>query len=97
MATPTIGATRPVVTLVHTSGCHFCDDAATALSALAAEFPLTVDAIDVTDARGAALAHRHRPALFPLVLVDDVFFSAGRLPRRKLRQLLDLRVGTKVT
>jgi len=26
--------------------------------------------------------------MFPLVLVDDAFFSTGRLPRGKLRRLL---------
>jgi len=37
---------------------------------------------------GQALLHRHGTGMFPLVLVDGAFFSAGRLARRKLARLL---------
>ena len=37
---------------------------------------------------GAALVAEHHAPMFPLVLVDEAFFSAGRLPRGKLRRLL---------
>lgn len=79
------------VTVVHSPACHFCDDARAALADLATEFPLTVEYLDCTEPRGAALIREHRAGMYPLVLVDDAFFSAGRLPRKKLRAQLSSR------
>ena len=36
---------------------------------------------------------RHRTPMSPLVLLDDTFFSSGRIPRRKLEKLLKSRYG----
>lgn len=80
--------TGPVVTVVRTAACHFCEDATVALRELSHEFPLSVVLVDATEPRGSALLREHRPAMFPLVLVDGAYFSAGRLPRGKLRKLL---------
>ena len=55
---------------------------------LAIRYPLTVESIDVRSAEGLRLMARHRAALSPLVLLDGVFFSHGRLPRRKLHKTL---------
>ena len=82
---------RPVVTVVRTAACHFCEDATAALHELNDEFPFTVVLIDATEPGGSALLREHRPAMFPLVLVDGAYFSAGRLPRGKLRKLLAAR------
>ena len=79
------------VTLVHSAACHFCDDARSALDALAHDFALEVTEIDLESADGAALVALHRPAMNPLVLVDGAYFSAGRLPRKKLTKLLEQR------
>jgi len=79
------------VTLVHSVACHFCDDARSALDALALDFALEVTEIDLESADGAALVALHRPAMNPLVLIDGAYFSAGRLPRRKLVKLLEER------
>ena len=79
------------VTVVHSPACHFCDDARAALADLATEFPLTVEYLDCTEPRGAALIREHRAGMYPLVLVDGGFFSAGRLPRKKLRAQLTAR------
>ena len=78
-------------TVVHSPACHFCDDARTVLADLATEFPLTVEFVDCADPRGAALIREHRAGMYPLVLVDGGFFSAGRLPRKKLRAQLSSR------
>lgn len=83
---------RPVVTLVQAPACHFCDDAEAALADLARSYPMTVERVDVRSEAGHELVRRHRPALNPLVLVDGAYFSAGRLPRRKLAQLLGQRL-----
>lgn len=77
------------VTVVRTSACHFCEDALEALAAMDREFPLSVELIDAGEPEGVALLREHRAAMFPLVLVDGRYFSVGRLPRRKLRALLE--------
>lgn len=77
------------ITLVHSPACHFCDDARRALADLAQEYPITVDLVDARDPQGQQLVARHRAPMYPLILVDGAFFSSGRLPRRKLRRLLD--------
>jgi len=79
------------VTLIHSAACHFCDDARSALDALAHDFALAVTEIDLESADGTALVALHRPAMSPLVLVDGAYFSAGRLPRKKLTKLLEQR------
>jgi len=86
-----------VITIVHTAACHFCADARAGLAELGREHPLRVDYVEATTQAGLALLARHRVPMFPLVLVDGEFFSHGRLPRGKLRRLLDARqpVGTR--
>jgi glutaredoxin len=75
------------VTLVVSSGCHFCHDAEDALDELGGEFP-GGDAGRSAQPDGHGLAQRHGAAMSPLVLLDGAFVSAGRLPRNKLRKLL---------
>jgi hypothetical protein len=79
------------VTVVHSPACHFCDDARAVLTDLATEFPLTIEYLDCTEPRGAALIRKHRAGMYPLVLLDGAFLSAGRLPRKKLRAQLTSR------
>jgi hypothetical protein len=76
------------VTLVHAPACHFCEDAQHQLDAFAGRFPLVVREVGIDSVEGRRLVAAHRPAMSPLVLVDGAYFSAGRLPRRKLESLL---------
>ncbi|MHB1063873.1 MAG: thioredoxin domain-containing protein [Georgenia sp.] len=76
------------ITVVHAPACHFCDDAERVLAVLAERFPLEVRVVEIESPEGDRLVAEHRPAMTPLVLVDDAFFSAGKLPRRKLEKLL---------
>lgn len=80
-----------MITLVGAPACHFCEDARAALAEFGHDYELDVDEVDAESDVGADLVARHRPAMFPLVLVDGLFFSVGRLPRGKLRRLLDAR------
>jgi hypothetical protein len=80
--------TTTIITLVHAPACHFCADARDALTELARQHPIRVDPVAADSDTGRGLIGAHRPAMFPLVLVDGGFFSAGRLPRRKLHALL---------
>jgi hypothetical protein len=81
----------PTITVVHAPACHLCSDAQQALIVLEQEIPFQVDLIEAGSVAGTALVGTHRPTMFPLVLIDGVFFSQGRLPRRKLRTLLESR------
>jgi hypothetical protein len=83
-----------VITVVRSPACHLCDDAGAALADLAAEYPIRVEMVDADSAGGKALVGEHRPGMFPLVLVDGAVFSQGRLPRRKLRALLNRQAVT---
>lgn len=80
------------VTVVHAPACHFCDDAETALSELSERYAIDIGRVEIDSPQGRALVAHHRPAMNPLVLVDGQFFSAGRLPRKKLTRLLDAQV-----
>ena len=85
-----------VVTLVHSTACHFCDDAAATLDALAATHPLEIRTVALDSPEGVDLVARHRPAMNPLVLIDGEYFSSGRLPRKKLIKQLDERAAAGV-
>nr|WP_202627425.1 glutaredoxin [Cellulomonas sp. APG4] len=65
-----------------------CHDAAEALARLASEHPLEILTLEADSPEGRALVAEHRPAMSPLVLLEGRYFSAGRLPRRKLTRAL---------
>ena len=83
------GASAIDITVVHTPACHLCDEAEQALTVLAARYPLRVRVVELESSEGVRLTQQHRPAMNPLVVVDGRFFSAGRLPRKKLTALLE--------
>ena len=78
----------PTVTLLVTTGCHYCEDARGELTARAGVGELELEVVSVDSQQGRALQAVHRPSMFPLVLVDGKPFSVGRLPRRKLDRAL---------
>jgi hypothetical protein len=89
--------TEPIkVTVVTAEACHLCDDARTALGELAHAYPLALHVVPAGSGEGQALLHAHGAGVFPLVLVEEAFFSAGRLPRRKLARLLSRRAPAAV-
>ena len=81
-----------VITVVEAPACHYCEDAAAALAELSARFDFLVRTLARDSDEGRRLILRHRPPMAPLVLVDEEFFSSGRLPRR-LEKLLQLRAA----
>lgn len=78
----------PRVILVTSPACHQCDDAHAVLAPLADQGDIELNTVEADSTAGAALIRRHRPAMFPLVLLEGNFFSAGRLPRGKLSRAL---------
>jgi Glutaredoxin-like domain (DUF836) len=84
----TDGTLAPTVTLLVTTGCHYCEDARGELAARADLGELELNVVSIDSEQGRALQATHRPSMFPLVLVDGKPFSVGRLPRRKLDRAL---------
>lgn len=78
----------PQLTLVTLPACHFCDDAHTVLGPLAEQERIRLRTVEAESPEGQSLIVLHRPAVFPLVLIDGEFLSAGRLPRRRLADAL---------
>lgn len=88
MPTPAESGVGPLVTVVHSEACHFCDDARSALAEFSERYPIRVRYLSATEPEGRDLVARFRAPMFPLVLVDGQYLSTGRLPRGKLRRLL---------
>ena len=84
-STPAVEPVR--ITVVESEACHFCEDADRALEVLAASYPLAVDTLDARSDAGRELIARHRAAMTPLVLIEDAFFSSGRLPRGSRKRM----------
>jgi glutaredoxin len=84
----THAAALPTVTVLVTTGCHYCEDARGELSARADRGELKLVVVPMESEQGQALQAAHRPGMFPLVLLDGKPFSIGRLPRRKLDRAL---------
>jgi glutaredoxin len=78
----------PTVTLLVTTGCHFCEDARDELTTRADRGDLKLNVVSIESEQGRALQATHRPSMFPLVLLDGQPFSIGRLPRKKLDHAL---------
>ena len=85
----------PEVTIVTSDACHLCEDALEELARRADE--LTVTVVPADTPLGRELVQWHLPTMFPLVLVDGLFFSSGRLPRRKLDKALAARTRRAVS
>lgn len=83
----------PEVILLVTTGCQYCEDARAELTARADRGELVLDVVSAESASGRMLQTTHRPAMFPLVLLDGERFSVGRLPRRKLDRTLARRAA----
>lgn len=86
----------PLVTVVQSPACHHCHEAREVLTTLQGVLPMRVELVEVTTREGLALAGVHRPASYPLVLLDGEFFSSGRLPVTRLVAALEARAGDRV-
>ncbi len=84
------GERPPVeIVVVRSPACHLCEDAIEVLADLGGEFPLRVRIVDMESPEGRVIVAEHRPALSPAVVIDGNLFSSGRLPRKKLRRMLE--------
>lgn len=85
--------TPPTVLIVSAPACHLCADAESALAEFAQSYALNIRAVEASSEDGRRVVATHRPGMFPVVLVDGALFSVGRLPRGKLRKLLEARAA----
>lgn len=86
LSAPAAPAVPVDVTVVTSHACHLCEEALEELTRRSHQLSLTVVAADTP--LGRQLVQWHVPPMFPLVLLDGLFFSSGRLPRRKLDKVL---------
>ena len=68
--------------------CRLCEHAATVLTRVAHDHPLTVETLRLDTERGSELGMRHGVAFAPGVLLEGTLFSYGRLSERRLRRHL---------
>jgi len=76
------------VLLLTQDDCKFCDEAKTLFDHLKDEFPLRVNATELSSPRGQALALEGGLLFPPGIMIDGRAFSYGRLSERKLRKAL---------
>jgi hypothetical protein len=85
-----VGATTThSITVVNSVGCHFCADAESAITELATEYAIDVTHIPMASPQGIDLMQHHGAGMSPLVLLDGQFVSSGRLPRGRIRVMLE--------
>lgn len=80
-----------LVTLLTQTSCSFCEQAKETLARLRQEEAFEIEEISLEGEEGRALGERHGVLFAPGILVDDAFFSFGRLSERKLRRELQRR------
>jgi len=78
-------------TLLTQVSCALCEQAKDVLHRLATEHELDITEVGLDAAEGRELASRHGVLFAPGLLLDDEFFSYGRLSERKLRRELQRR------
>lgn len=77
------------ITLLTKDDCAFCDQAKEVLARLSVEFPIAIETGDLESDAGLQAAQAAGALFAPVVLLDGVAFSHGRLSERKLRRQLD--------
>jgi glutaredoxin len=79
------------ITLLTQDDCTFCDHAKDVLDRVGGHYAIELDEIRLDSPQGHALADAEGILFAPGVLIDDQFFSHGRLSEKKLRRALDKR------
>lgn len=74
------------LTLLTQHDCAWCGDGRRLLAELAAEFPLTIEEVDLGSDRGRLLAIEHRLVFAPGLIAGGRLIAHGRLSERALRR-----------
>ncbi|MBI4932926.1 MAG: glutaredoxin family protein [Actinobacteria bacterium] len=89
MNTPSTRTDTIEVILVEADACHLCEDAKSALEAMAAEHRLQLRRVDLSSVEGRAIMRSTRAPMPPIVIIDGELLGWGRLSRGKLRRRLE--------
>ncbi len=81
------------VTLLTQENCAFCDQAKEVLDRLSAEYPISVNTMDLATPEGQRLAWQGGVMFPPGIFIGDEPFSYGRPSEKKLRRELARRLG----
>ncbi len=81
------------VTLLTQENCAFCDQAKEMLDRLSAEYPISVNTMDLATPEGQRLAWQGGVMFPPGIFLDGDPFSYGRPSEHKLRREFMRRLG----
>ncbi|MEJ7843548.1 MAG: glutaredoxin family protein [Rubrobacter sp.] len=81
------------VMLLTQENCAFCDQAKEVLDRLSAEYPISVNTLDLATPEGQRLAWQGGVMFPPGIFLDGGAFSYGRPSEKKLRRELARRLG----
>ncbi len=83
------------VTLLTQENCAFCEQAKEVLDRLSAEYPISVETLDLATPEGQALAERGGMMFPPGIFISGEPFSYGRPSEKKLRRELDRQLESR--
>ncbi|MDQ3317402.1 MAG: glutaredoxin family protein [Actinomycetota bacterium] len=81
------------VTLLTQENCAFCDQAKEVLDRLSAEYPISVNTMDLATPEGQRLAWQGGVMFPPGIFIGGEPFSYGRPSEKKLQRELARRLG----
>ncbi len=81
------------VTLLTQENCAFCEEAKEVLNRLSAEYPISVNTLDLATPEGQRLAWQGSVMFPPGIFLDGEPFSYGRPSEKRLRRELQRRAG----
>lgn len=83
------------VTLISLQGCTHCNLAKVILNKLKKEFPLKIEEINATTAKGQKLIQKHGILSSPGILVNDAFFAMGGATEAQFRKKFESLKGKR--
>jgi glutaredoxin len=82
------------VTLLTQENCAFCDEAKEVLDRLSADYPISVNTLDLATPEGQRLAWQGGVMFPPGIFLDGEAFSYGRPSEKRLRREFERRLGS---
>ncbi len=76
------------MTLVTSPACHLCEHAGNVLAAVARQYPIDLQIIDLRSPEGASLQAHWRAPFPPMLLIGGDLFGFGRISQKKLERHL---------
>lgn len=77
------------ITMVSTEGCHTCKEVKETLNKLTSEYDLSINEVDATTDKGQELIKKHNISSSPGLIINNEFFSSGKVTEKQLRNKFD--------